>query len=120
MRKIFLSIASVVFVSAAACGTGNAIELTDAIELHGYGNTGYLQTSDNKYLKADNKGTWDYYTAALLFTGTVNENTKFWAQGFSSSAATGRVHLDWAFVDYKINSKSHPACWADQIPSRFV
>ena len=105
MQKIFISIASVVFVSAACYGTVNAIELADAIELHGYGSTGYLQTSDNQYLKADNKGTWDYYAAALLFTGTLNENTKFWAQGFTSSVGPDRTHLDWAFIDYKINSK---------------
>ena len=104
MRKQLFSTASALLLTAAPCCTALAVDLTDKIELHGYGNAGYLQTSANQYLKADRSGTWDYYAAALLFTGTLNDKTKLWAQAFTSSGGPKRSHLDWMFVDYRHNS----------------
>lgn len=76
-----------------------AVDLTENVELHGYGHVGFLATDANRYLKADRNGTEDYRDLALLFTAKLNEQSKAWVQLYS---IYGKARVDWAFVDYQI------------------
>lgn len=102
MRKLLLTGLNIFVLCASFPAT--AYELSDTVELHGYGNAGYLQTSANQYLSGNRDGSWDYYAGALLLTATLSEKSKVWAQGFTSSEGPKRTHLDWLFVDYRANS----------------
>jgi len=99
IRRIYKFFAATTAAALFPLAAG-AIELGDAVELHGYGHAGALATSDNSYLKADSKGTLDYYDIALLLTGTLSERAKVWAQVY---AIYGEPRLDWAFFDYEFH-----------------
>ncbi|MHB1290875.1 MAG: porin, partial [Sulfuricella sp.] len=58
-----------------------------------------LQSKDNTYLNADNKGTWDYNALALLFAAKIDDKSKVWMQLYGTSE---KMRLDWAFVDYQL------------------
>lgn len=78
-----------------------AVDVGDRLEIHGYGYQGYLQSKDNTYLNADDSGTWDYNALALVFTATLTDKSKVWAQLHSTSEKT---RLDWAYVDYQFTN----------------
>lgn len=79
--------------------TAMAVDLAENVELHGYGHVGFLATDANRYLRADNGGTEDYRDLALLFTASLNERSKAWAQLYG---IYGKARVDWAFVDYQV------------------
>lgn len=90
------------FLAVGAQSAAHAVDVGDnRVEIHGYGHQGYLQATDNTYLKADNQGTWDYNALALLFTAKIDDKSKLWMQLYSTSEKT---RLDWAFVDYQLTS----------------
>lgn len=78
-----------------------AIDVGDRLEIHGYGHQGYLQSTGNTYLKADNKGTWNYNSLSLVFTAKIDDKSKIWAQLHGTSES---VRLDWAYVDYQLTT----------------
>jgi hypothetical protein len=84
-----------------SCVAAQAVELGGGVELHGYGNQDYIETSANTYLGADDLGTWDNNILALVATVPLTEKSKLWAQLESEAAETPR--FDWAFVDYQVN-----------------
>jgi hypothetical protein len=90
---------SMAFLAVGVQSASHAAKLGDVLEIHGYGHQGYLQTTDNTYLKADTKGTADYNALALVFTATINEKTRIWAQLHNTSEQS---RLDWAYVDYQL------------------
>lgn len=87
------------FLAVGVQSAAHAVDVGDRLEIHGYGHQGYLQSRDNTYLKADNKGTWDYNALALVFTAKIDDKSKVWAQLHSTSEQT---RLDWAYVDFQL------------------
>ena len=80
-----------------------AVEVSDRVELHGYGSQDYLQASSNAYLGADERGSWDNNLISLVGTVTLNEKSKFWAQ---LESVTGEpLRFNWFFVDYQLNDR---------------
>jgi hypothetical protein len=72
------------------------------MELHGYGYQDYIQTDNNTYLGADQKGTWDNNFLGLVSAITLNDKSKLWAQMQASS--TDQVRFTWFFIDYQFNN----------------
>jgi hypothetical protein len=79
--------------------SAHAVDLSESVQLHGYGHVGALNTDSNSYLNANNGTTWDYKDLALLFTGKINERSNAWIELFSIE---GKNRVDWAFVDYQV------------------
>ncbi|MFY9314957.1 MAG: porin [Burkholderiales bacterium] len=90
---------SLAFLAVGVPSAARAVEVGDRLEIHGYGHQGYLQSKDNTYLNADDKGTWDYNALALVFAVKINDKTKIWSQLHSTSEKT---RLDWAYVDHQL------------------
>lgn len=80
----------------------HALDAAEWLEVHGYGNLGYLRTTDNTYLDADSSGTLENNTLAIVFTATINEKSKAWVQLHGNSR---RVLLDWAYIDYQVSNQ---------------
>jgi hypothetical protein len=79
----------------AACASTQslAVDFGDRVAAHGYGHTSYFNV--------DGEESWDDGLVSLLFVGSLNERSKAWVQLHSTTDIT---HLDWAFVDYRVNS----------------
>ena len=77
-----------------------AVEISDRIDLHGYGYQNYAQASANTYLGADRKGSWDNNFLGLVMDATLTEKSKLWAQ--MEDTAGGGTAVTWAFVDYDV------------------
>jgi hypothetical protein len=99
-------------ISPARCGiyailgllladTAAAIDIGDSVQLHGFGSQDYAQTTDNKYLDADKKGTWNNNFLGLVGTVSVTDKMKVWAQLETSTDDVTR--FTWAFVDYQFS-----------------
>ena len=84
-----------------ACG----VELSERIDLHGYGHQTFMQSSANTYMGADRSGTWNNNYLGLVLTGTLTEKSKLWAQvqGSSSRGDRQNPRVSWLFVDYQLN-----------------
>ena len=78
-----------------------AIDIGDSVQLHGFGSQDYAQTTDNKYLDADKKGTWNNNFLGLVGTVSVTDKMKVWAQLETSTDDVTR--FTWAFVDYQFS-----------------
>ena len=85
---------------AGASGNAAAVELSDRIDLHGFGYQDYVQSSANTYLGADHKGSWDNNFLGLVMSAALTDNSKLWAQ--LEDTATGGTAVTWAFVDYDL------------------
>ena len=83
---------------------GAAIDFGNDFALHGYGSQDYAQTTDNTYLRADHRGTWDDNFLAFVGTVSLNERSKLWAQLETSSMDTTR--FTWFFVDYQLTDSA--------------
>jgi hypothetical protein len=84
-----------------ACGSALAVQLGDQVEVHGYGSQDYVQTTDNTYLGADSKGSWDNNFLGLVGAYAINDKSKLWAQLEASNTDTTR--FTWFFVDYQVS-----------------
>jgi hypothetical protein len=78
-----------------------AIDIGDSIQIHGFGSQDYAQTTANKYLGADNKGTWNNDFLGLVGAVSLTDKMKVWAQLETSVDDT--THFTWAFVDYQFS-----------------
>jgi len=96
--SIGIILLSVIWVTSVS-----AIELSEKIDLHGYGHMSYLTADKNTFLKADSGGTWDYRDIALLFTANLHERSNAWIQLHNID---GDSRVDWAFVDYTFGNGS--------------
>jgi hypothetical protein len=83
-----------------ASSGAEAVELSDRIDLHGFGYQDYAQTSANSYLDADKKGTWNNDFLGLVLSATLSEKSKLWAQ--LEDTSNGGARFTWAFVDYEL------------------
>jgi hypothetical protein len=98
LRRRFVPIAMGALMAAPV----GAVELTDRVDLHGYGFQSYMQTSGaNTYYGADNQGSWDNNFIGLVATVALTDKSKLWAQLQSSSNRGNDV--TWFFVDYQPN-----------------
>jgi hypothetical protein len=96
LRRRFMPIV----VGALATAPVGAIEVTDRVDLHGYGFQSTMQTSGgNTYYGADNQGNWDNNFIGLVATVSLTDTSKLWAQLQSSSNRGNDV--TWFFVDYQ-------------------
>ena len=91
---------SMAFMAVGVQSAAQAVDM-GSIEIHGYGNQNYLQTSDNSYLGADKNGTWDNISLATIIVAKVDDKSKIWTQFHSNGKD---VRLDWSFVDYQVNN----------------
>src|SRR5215831_4549847 len=103
MRSIKTLVRASLATSLLALATGRAFagDLTDRFDLHGFGYQDYAQTSDNQYLGADRRGTWDNNFLGLVMSATVNDKSKVWAQ-FEATTGEGAA-VTWFFIDYQLN-----------------
>ncbi len=88
-------------VGLMLAGPAAAIDIGDSIQLHGFGSQDYAQTTDNKYLDADKKGTWNNDFLGLVGAVSLTDKMKLWAQLETSTVDTTR--FTWAFVDYQFS-----------------
>lgn len=77
----------------------HAVELSDRLTLHGFGQAGYVWTSDNRYHDAAPGEADRYDELALLLTARVNERSNAWVLVHNMH---DEVRVDWAFVDYQV------------------
>ena len=89
------------FLAVGLQSAAHAEDTEDRLAIHGYGHQGYLQTKENNYLAADNKGTWDFNSLSIVITAKVDDKTKIWMQLHSTSEKT---RLDWSYVDYQLTN----------------
>ena len=82
-------------------GDAAAVELGSDVELHAFGSQDYAQTTDNAYLGASRKGTWDDNFLGLVTAVTITQKSKLWAQLETSNSDGTR--FTWAFVDYEFS-----------------
>ena len=101
IRRNWAQVVGMAFLAVGATSSAYAEDGGDRVEIHGYGHQGYLQAKDNIYLKADDKGSWDYNALALLFAAKIDDKSKVWMQLYGDSS---NMRLDWAFVDYQLTS----------------
>ena len=89
-------------VGVLAAAPAMAVEVTDRLELHGYGFQSYMQTSGGTaYYGADSQGSWDNNFLGLVMTATLTDKSKLWAQ-FQGSSNRGN-DVTWFFVDYQLD-----------------
>ncbi|MEJ2564821.1 MAG: hypothetical protein P8141_02455 [Gammaproteobacteria bacterium] len=92
-------------VAASTVNAARADDLSDRISLHGFGYQVFKQTSDNTYLGADNKGSWDDNKLGLVTAITMTDKSKLWAQLEGASTPDGTdTHFTWFFVDYQFTN----------------
>ena len=77
-------IIGMVLIGACMSSTAHALEVGDRFEIHGYGHSGYLKTTDNVYLNADKNGTWNFNVLALLLSAKINNKSQAWIQSHGS------------------------------------
>ncbi len=128
--KAFLRILGAALLTTVVAVGG--AERTSAVEIgkvniNGFGHQGLLLTGGkNEFLFADETGTWNFNSLALLFSSRVNDKTTVYSQiqldedtlgdqsnnTLNNSAddpaagtrdETDSIGLDWAFVDYRFN-----------------
>lgn len=84
---------------ALAGGNAWAVEVSDQLELHGYGDIGHARSNvdaTGQQLGANET----MHNLSLVAVWQASERTKLWAQLFRSSDL-GQVRVDWAFVDHQ-------------------
>lgn len=104
MGRLKSGLIAVSLASAAAtlaCAPALAVQLGDQVEVHGYGSQDYVQTSDNSYLGADSKGSWDNNFLGIVGAYSLNDKSKLWAQ-LETSNNEG-TNFTWFFVDYQLS-----------------
>lgn len=105
-RKIRLKAMWFITIFFAGAWTLLVLNEADAFELqiHGYGDQGYLvtDTNKNKYLTADHDGTFDFTHLSLVFSAAVDDKTTIWSQ--LANIEEEGISIHWVFVDYKVNN----------------
>jgi hypothetical protein len=92
-------------IAASTLNTARADDFGDRISLHGFGHQVFKMTSDNTYLGADSKGSWDDNKLGLVTAITLTDKSKLWAQLEGSSTPDGTdTHFTWFFVDYQFSN----------------
>lgn len=86
-RILAMTVFSAMFAAPAM-----AVEIGDKVSVHGYGHTSYFRT--------DGSGSWDDSLVSLLFVAEVADRTRVWVQLHNTTSIS---HLDWAYVDYRVN-----------------
>ncbi len=104
-KNWFCSIVGVMFLIVTAVFFPEKAFALDlgSVEIHGYGHQGFLLTdldNENKYLNADDKGTWRYNAMAILFTAKPQDKTTVWMQLHGRTD----IEVDWAYVDYEFSN----------------
>ena len=92
--------------AAGVISAAHADDMGDRISLHGFGHQVFKQTTDNTYLGADTKGSWDDNVLGLVTAINLTDKSKLWAQLEGSSTPDGTdTHFTWFFVDYQFTSQ---------------
>lgn len=86
-------------LSCAAASCAQAVELSERLTLHGFGQTGYVRTNANRYHGASLHDADQYDELALLLVANLSERSNAWILAHD---VNGNVEVDWAFVDYQI------------------
>lgn len=82
-----------------AGSTASAVDVSQEISLHGYGDVGYARSNANASSQ-DFGGRETISNLSLVGIWQASERTKVWAQLFRSGEL-GRARIDWVFVDYQ-------------------
>jgi hypothetical protein len=90
--------------AVALLGATAALADEDRFSVHGFGYQDYRQSSDNSYLGADRRGSWDNNFLGIVLAGTVGDRSKVWAQFQANSNEQARV--TWMFVDYRFSDET--------------
>ncbi len=116
LEKWFCSILRIVLL-IAVIGLPKMVFAIDVgeVEIHGYGHQAFMVTNENKYLGANDKGSWDYSEMSIVFTSKVADNTNIWIQIHGEDA----VRLDWVFVDYDFNNNLSVQAGQVKLPMGF-
>lgn len=86
-------------LGGAVAHSAQAVELSDRLHLHGFGQAGSVWASANSYENALAGEPDHYLELALLLTANLTERSNAWVLVHSLH---GEVRVDWAFVDYQI------------------
>lgn len=87
--------------------TGWSLEVTDRLRIDGFGTQGYLRTTDNKYLKATSRGTFDFSAYNLMLKANVTDTFTVWSELMTSSEFNDGILLEWAFGEYTFSDSLH-------------
>jgi hypothetical protein len=94
-----------------------ADDFSDRFDVHGFGHQDYMRSSDNTYLGADNKGSWNNNFLGLVMAAKLTDESKLWAQ-LESTADEG-TRFTWFFVDYQIGESSRVHVGRVKLPLGF-
>jgi hypothetical protein len=110
-------LAAAAAVSLIAAPMAHAGELADRFDVHGYGFQQYLQTSNNRYLGADKRGSWDQNFLGLVVAATIDSRSKVWAQ-LETTTDEG-TRFTWFFLDYQLNDALRAHVGRVKLPAGF-
>jgi hypothetical protein len=86
---------------------GWSFEVNDRLRIDAFGTQGYLRTSDNSFLGADSRGTFDFSAYNLLLKASPTDRFQVWSKLFTSSQMEDSINLEWAFGEYIISDQLH-------------
>lgn len=93
-RRLVPRLLAIASLAALAAAPAMAADISDKVDIHGYGHTSYFRT--------DGSGNWDDSLVSLLFVTEVNDRTHVWVQLHNTAQVS---HLDWAYVDYRASAQ---------------
>ena len=88
---------------AVSPDSGRAIDLTDNLELHGFGAIGYLESRGNNFLAESKGGTFAMNEFGLNLNVRLAEDLRIGGQVLSRKMGDygdNNLSLDWALIDY--------------------
>ena len=97
MNLIFATLLAALL--ALTCNTARAVDVSQEISLHGYGDAGYAWSNVDA-IKQDSVRRETISNLSLVGIWRASERTKVWAQLFRSGEL-GTVRIDWAFIDFQ-------------------
>jgi hypothetical protein len=101
MHRPLLVLAAALCLTLGAAAPAGALEVSDQLQLHGYGNWAYGKTDGNAYMNGHDEGDYDRLEFSLSVTAQPAERTTVHAQLFVEKEEEGaEASVDFAFAEY--------------------
>ena len=102
-KNYWLGPAAAIALFSLSPQTGWSMEISDHLRIDGFGTQGYLRTTDNNFLGADSRGTFDFSAYSLVLKANVTDQFTVWSELSTSSQMRDAISLEWAFAQYNFN-----------------
>ncbi len=96
-KSLFYGMVAALALISCAAGWPDSAYAAD-VEIHGYGNQDFMNSSGNQYLGA-RSGSWDERDMSLVFIGKATDDTSIWTK---ISSEQDNFVMEWFYVDHKV------------------